>query len=71
MVKLHPEWAPLGVKRIQELTATSFWDGCHAFRVLPNFMVQLGINGDPKVQKNWRNNKIADDPVVASNKRGK
>mmetsp|Transcript_36556 Transcript_36556/g.64069 ORF Transcript_36556/g.64069 Transcript_36556/m.64069 type:complete len:192 (-) Transcript_36556:2213-2788(-) len=69
VVKLHPEWAPIGVTRIKELTADSFWDGCRAFRVLSNFMVQLGINGDPKVQKKWRNN-IADDPVKTSNTRG-
>jgi len=69
IVKLHPEWAPLGVKRIKELTAAKFWDGCHAFRVVPKFMVQLGINGDPKVQKKWSKN-IADDPVKASNTRG-
>jgi len=32
-------------------------------------MVQIGINGDPKVQKKWKNN-IPDDPVKASNTRG-
>ena len=37
--------------------------------MLPNFVVQLGINGDPKVQQKWRKN-IKDDPVVASNSRG-
>lgn len=69
VVKLHPEWAPLGVQRIKDLTADFFWNGCRAFRVLPNFVVQLGINGDPDKQKKWRKN-IADDPVKASNTRG-
>mmetsp|Transcript_4803 Transcript_4803/g.10940 ORF Transcript_4803/g.10940 Transcript_4803/m.10940 type:complete len:263 (+) Transcript_4803:64-852(+) len=69
VVKLHPEWAPIGVTRIKELTADSFWDECRAFRVLPNFMVQLGINGDPKKQQKWKQ-KIVDDPVKASNTRG-
>ncbi|KAL7542218.1 hypothetical protein ACHAXR_011775 [Thalassiosira sp. AJA248-18] len=71
VVRLHPEWAPIGVTRIKDLTADSFWDGCRAFRVLPNFVVQLGINGDPDKQKKWRKN-IADDPVhpSASNVRG-
>mmetsp|Transcript_32521 Transcript_32521/g.73057 ORF Transcript_32521/g.73057 Transcript_32521/m.73057 type:complete len:143 (+) Transcript_32521:219-647(+) len=32
IVRLKPEWAPLGVKRIQELVETKFWDGCRAFR---------------------------------------
>lgn len=68
-VKLHPEWAPIGVTRIKELTADSFWDGCRAFRVLPNFVVQLGINGDPTKQKKW-GKKLQDDPVNTSNSRG-
>lgn len=69
VVRLHPDWAPIGVKRIKELTADSFWDDCRAFRVLPNFVVQLGINGDPKKQKKWKV-PIADDPVKATNDRG-
>lgn len=69
IVKLHPEWAPIGVQRIKDLTADSFWDECRAFRVLPNFVVQLGINGDPAKQKKWKEN-IKDDPVKVSNKRG-
>ena len=27
VIELHPEWAPLGVQRIKELTASSFWEG--------------------------------------------
>jgi cyclophilin family peptidyl-prolyl cis-trans isomerase len=69
VVMLHPEWAPIGVTRIKELTADSFWDDCHAFRVLPNFVVQLGINGDPQKQKKWKT-QIADDPVMGTNERG-
>ncbi|KAL7430079.1 hypothetical protein ACHAXH_002922 [Discostella pseudostelligera] len=69
IVQLHPEWAPIGVARIQELTADSFWDDCRAFRVLPNFVVQLGINGNSEKQRKWKKD-IADDPVKASNTRG-
>lgn len=69
-VELVPEWAPLGVKRIKELTATSFWDNCRVFRVIHNFMAQLGINGDPQVQKLWVGKPIRDDPVKTSNARG-
>ena len=69
VVKLHPEWAPIGVTRIKQLTADSFWDECRAFRVLPNFVVQLGINGNPELQRKWKK-PIADDPVNASNTRG-
>ena len=69
VVKLHPEWAPVGVTRIQELTTDSFWEECRAFRVLPNFVVQLGINGNSELQRKWKK-QIADDPVNASNTRG-
>jgi peptidyl-prolyl cis-trans isomerase A (cyclophilin A) len=69
-IQLHPEWAPNGVKRFEELTSESFWEGCRFFRVLPGFVSQFGINGDPVIQAKWRNAKIKDDPVLVSNKRG-
>jgi peptidyl-prolyl cis-trans isomerase A (cyclophilin A) len=33
-------------------------------------MVQFGINGDPKVQQEWREARIDDDKVTQSNKKG-
>ena len=30
-----------------------FYDECRYFRVMPYFMVQFGINGDPAVQSKW------------------
>src|SRR5262249_52654360 len=33
------------------------------------FMAQVGINGNPGVQSNWRGATIQDDPVKQSNKR--
>jgi cyclophilin family peptidyl-prolyl cis-trans isomerase len=74
IVRLHPEWAPIGVRRIKELTMDSFWDHCRAFRVLPNFVVQLGINGDEKERRRrfdkYEHGPILDDPVKRSNERG-
>lgn len=43
---------------------------CRFFRVLPNFIAQIGINGDPEVAKQWRSRHIEDDPVIQSNDRG-
>lgn len=40
-----------------------------AFRVLPGFITQFGINGDPAKQAIWRS-PIKDDAVKVSNKRG-
>lgn len=69
-IQLHPEWAPRGVARFEELTEKSFWDGCRIFRVIPGFIAQFGINGNPDVQAKWRSSNIPDDPVKVSNKRG-
>jgi peptidyl-prolyl cis-trans isomerase A (cyclophilin A) len=55
---------------VQELVTTSFFDGCRIFRVLPGFIAQFGINGDPAVQTKWRSASIPDDPVKVSNSRG-
>jgi peptidyl-prolyl cis-trans isomerase A (cyclophilin A) len=40
------------------------------FRVLPGFVSQFGINGDPEVMTKWRSSSIPDDPVKVSNSRG-
>lgn len=52
------------------MTSTGFWNECRVFRVLPGFVSQFGINGDPDVQSQWRSNNIRDDPVRESNRRG-
>ena len=53
-VRTRPDWAPRGVERFEALTENKFWDGCRVFRVLPGFIAQFGINGDPQVQSKWR-----------------
>jgi len=55
---------------LQELTDANFWDDCRFFRVLPGFVVQFGINGNPEVQKKWRSANLPDDQVRVSNERG-
>jgi len=70
-IQSHPEWAPIGVERFHELVETGFWKDCKIFRVVPNFMSQLGISGDPQIQKMWRNKVLKDDPVKTTNARGR
>lgn len=69
-IQLRPDWAPKGVARFETLTEKNFFSGCRIFRVLPGFIAQFGINGDPSIQQNWRSASIGDDPVKVSNERG-
>ena len=69
VVEVHRDWAPVGADRFHELVTKGFYDECRFFRVVPGFMVQFGINGDPKIQKDWREASIKDDEVTQSNKR--
>lgn len=54
----------------QKLTESGFWDECRIFRVIPGFIAQFGINGDPSVQSKWRGEVLKDDPVKVTNARG-
>lgn len=70
VIEVNREWAPVGADRFYELVDMGFYNECRFFRVVPDFMVQFGINGNPKVQKDWRDASIRDDRVRKSNKRG-
>jgi peptidyl-prolyl cis-trans isomerase A (cyclophilin A) len=70
VVEVHRDWAPTGADRFYNLVKNGFFDNTRFFRVVPNFMVQFGINGDPKVQAPWRDARIKDDKPTQTNKRG-
>jgi cyclophilin family peptidyl-prolyl cis-trans isomerase len=69
-VQVHRDWAPLGADRFYNLVKAGFYDDVRFFRVIPDFMVQFGINGTPSVSTIWSRAQIKDDPVKQSNKRG-
>jgi peptidyl-prolyl cis-trans isomerase A (cyclophilin A) len=69
-VEVHRDWAPNGADRFYELVKSGFFDQNRFFRIVPNFIVQWGIQGDPAVQSKWRDKTIPDDPVTQSNRRG-
>lgn len=69
-IQLEPDWAPKGVARFEELVSIGFYQNCRFFRVLPGFVAQFGINGDPALQAKWKSNPISDDPVRVGNDRG-
>jgi len=70
LVEVHRDWAPNGADRFYNLVKNGFYNNTRFFRVVPNFMVQWGINGDPNIQKHWEDANIKDDPVKQSNTRG-
>jgi len=69
-VQVNRAWAPNGADRFYNLVKNGFYDGVRFFRVIEGFMVQFGINGDPKISARWREARIPDDPVRQSNRRG-
>lgn len=70
VIQVNRDWAPLGADRFYNLVKNGFYDNCRFFRVISNFMVQFGINGDPAVSSAWVNARIPRDPVKQTNKRG-
>jgi peptidyl-prolyl cis-trans isomerase A (cyclophilin A) len=70
VIEVHRDWAPNGADRFYNLVKNGFYDDTRFFRVVSGFMVQFGINGDPKIAAPWREATIQDDPVKQSNKRG-
>lgn len=63
-------WSPHGVDRLYQLVSSGFYDDTRVFRVIPRFVAQFGIPGDPAVAAAWKDRTIPDDPVRATNSRG-
>jgi peptidyl-prolyl cis-trans isomerase A (cyclophilin A) len=70
VIEVRRALSPNGADRFYNLVNAGFFDGARFFRVIPNFMVQFGIHGDPAVSAAWRSARIGVDPVKTSNKRG-
>lgn len=70
VVEVTRAWAPHGADRLYNLVRHGFYDGGRFFRVVPGFVVQFGLSGDPVVSAHWRPATIPDDPVTQHNTRG-
>jgi len=70
VVEVERDLAPLGADRFYNLARSGFYEGARFFRVVPGFVVQFGLSGTPEIAAAWREARIEDDPVVASNERG-
>jgi peptidyl-prolyl cis-trans isomerase A (cyclophilin A) len=71
VVSVTRAWAPLGADRFFNLVQAGFFDGARFFRVVPKFVVQFGLNGDPRVNDAWESARLRDDPVTQTNARGR
>jgi peptidyl-prolyl cis-trans isomerase A (cyclophilin A) len=69
-VEVTRSLAPNGADRFYNLVRSGFFTDVEFFRVIPGFMCQFGIHGDPKVAAAWREANIPDDPVKGSNTKG-
>ena len=70
VIDVKRELSPNGVDRFYNLVDSGFYNEQRFFRVLPGFVVQWGMHGDPEVTAKWHNASIPDDPVVSSNTPG-
>jgi cyclophilin family peptidyl-prolyl cis-trans isomerase len=62
--------APRGVDRFYGLVRAGYFDDSRFFRVVPGFIAQFGIAGDPAVAQAWKDRAFPDDSVRARNVRG-
>jgi len=61
-IEVFKSWAPIGANRFLELVNTDFFSSKVAlYRVVSNFVVQFGINGDSSVTQKWDGKLIKDD----------
>ena len=63
-------WAPIGADRFYNLVRHGYYDDARFHRVVPGFITQWGIAGDPEVTEVWYDRGMPDDPVVSTNVRG-
>jgi peptidyl-prolyl cis-trans isomerase A (cyclophilin A) len=70
VIEVTRAWSPNGADRFYNLVKNGYYDNCRFFRVVSGFMVQFGINGDPKLNSVWNQARVPDDPVKQQNQRG-
>lgn len=70
VIEVKRELAPIGADRFYQLVKKGYYNDLRIFRVVDDFVAQFGMAGDPKVNAQWRDATIPDDPVKVSNKKG-
>ncbi len=62
IIAVHHDWSPLGADHFYTLVTKGYYDNNAFFRAIKGFVVQFGMNGDPKVTSKWNNVPVKDDP---------
>lgn len=70
VIEVTRSLSPNGADRFYNLVRSGYFKDVAFFRVVPGFMCQFGIHGDPAVSAKWRAANIPDDAVKGSNTRG-
>ena len=70
IIEVYRAWAPIGADRFYNLLRHGFYDDQRFSRVVPGFIAQWGLSGDPEVTRAWTGQTIRDDTVVESNTKG-
>lgn len=70
VIEAHRDWSPNGVDRFFQLVESGYYDDVRFFRVVPGFVVQFGMHGNPQTNAQWTGRQLMDDPVKQSNRRG-
>lgn len=70
VVDIHRDWAPIGVDRFYNLVRIGFYDDTSFFRTIEGFVTQWGLSPYPSVNQVWKEARVDDDPVMATNERG-
>ena len=70
-VRVTRLWSPHAADRFYNLVKNGFYDDCRFFRVVPKFMAQFGIHGDPAVSAAWKDATLPAERARVSNTRGR
>lgn len=70
VIQANRDWSPNGVDRFYQLVNDGYYDDVRFFRVVPPFVVQFGMHGDPARNAQWANNGLMDEPVKQPNRKG-
>jgi len=71
VIHVKREWAPNGADRFYNLARNGYYNQNRFFRVIPKFMAQVGLHGDPAISAAWKDETIPSDRPILSNTRGR